>query len=410
MKKHFLGFVLVCAITLIPSFAHAKIQNLDVKISDRYISFTWSPLDDATIKASEGYALQWGKSESEVAKDKTDNVRRWVEGIDPTVPSMLTSTVFDNNETYYARVYTWTKGGYKDRVRSLGNGSDILKFTLNRTGNEVINIERIPKTDLQTDNTSSSSSSNTNYDADEYQFGYIQSTRFDNYVVLSWSRSKLARGEALGRRIKLSKTADMKEVVANFTIPVATQSLKIQNLTPNTTYYLQGSYYTLSGGEEQDFGHSTAQTLQTLRAMTQAEKDRITMLQRRGVFTIPTADLTKTIGKNDSPQTTSTTTNTETTTETTPPPSQTNTTTSTNPTNAFTYSKNDIVEKIKALETELNLWKTRYRNLTGEFYGSTSNNTTNLTTSTNKNSTSSSTNTNRRMTLAERIRMLRSGK
>lgn len=379
-------FVLGLLLLIFPTTHADQIQNLTANTDNRYINIQWTALSDDIMNNVEGYAVQWSDSKSDIAITKPETVKRWNYNTQNSLPAMLTSTVFDANKYYYVRVYTWTKGGSQNRERFLGNGSQILKFKLNSYRDVITETEYISITDpvISTPTTSSSSD---NQDADDILFGKIRVTKYDDHAFFYWSRSNLSSSYAKGRKFIISKNSDLSDPVAEFETSLGTNSVKIMGLEPSEKYYFQGSYYRTEGGEDKLFGSTDTESITMMRPMSAGEKNRIQLLRRRGVMSTPTADVVKTIGEPVVSNTTNTNTDTTTTTNTTSSSSSAST--------GSSYTRADILAKIRELEAELLTWRNRYKTLTGR------------TITSNANTQSNTVRTKSQLSLRERLAKLR---
>ncbi len=296
MKKFFIfglvgGFffsffpVLADTTTTTTSTETDNIQNLTITLSpdkDTFI-FKWDALPDNILKNTLGYALQWSEYQNLMtSKDPAqylnkDNYR------------YVRAKEFQRSGTYYARVFTYTQSGYKGRERVLNNGSKVLKLTLDAYG-EIANTEYNDANDpLDVTSTDSTTAVVT--------FGAVRDLHYDTYAILMWSKPNFALNDERKIIINISKSNDMSNPILTFTSPVTKASARVDGLTPETTYYAQGCFYTIDSGTKKISDCGDIDSFTTIKTLTDAQNQKNIRLEKMGLIKAPVVDIKLTVGQ-----------------------------------------------------------------------------------------------------------------
>jgi len=363
MKKlFFLGLVVSFLFGM--QAVHAEgIEGIEATYTtDSKIFLQWDHVDAGLLADADGYSVQFGPYESKMRNVDPSNLY-----LDKKLNNVsLRGAEFERNTWYYFRIYTYVRDG---RSYVLTNGSKILKwkyFSNGETEDQILEAN---------DPVIADSTNDIGID-----FGKLGVVRYDTYATFSWSRPNLAKSDADGVVVVLKKTGS-SDTLVELKASLDMTSGKITGLTPETSYEAKGYFYKRVGGEDQKFGAGTAETFVTQKAFSAAQKARIDRLRSQGLIR-DGALTTVSVGGSST-----TTSDTSTTTSST----STSTTTSST-TSSGTYTRAQIENKIKELETELQKWRLELKKI-----GTSSNSSFNRTT------TSAATKTSAKESLRERM-------
>jgi len=356
MKRSVFRSLLLSGVLLgVFSSAHAEnIQGLKASISDKYVSIEWTPLADQITFDTDGYAVQISQSKEKMRNVDTTEKIVFVKQ-NESVLSLFAPAAFKNGEDYFVRVYTYIK---EVRSLTLTNGSKIVKFRIATSGDKFVSAtETLEPNDPVISNTETDSI---------FSFGKLSvKNPIDTQVDFFWSRPNLTEQDFDGFVVVISKEQSLANPVTEAKVGRDVSSMQVQGLAPETTYYAKGCFVK----KGQKFGDSAVETFKTSKMLTEAQKLTLARLLTRGVIkrsdtvvkvdgSSTTAATTTTPASTTTSTSTSSTTTGSSTTSTTTTPSATTSSSSTAAAKT-SYTKKEIQDKIKALETELKLWRQR---------------------------------------------------
>ncbi|MCF7906100.1 hypothetical protein K9L63_02845 [Candidatus Gracilibacteria bacterium] len=339
------------------------IQGLKVSLAGKYALVEWTPLADQILYNTDGYALQISSNESKMRNIDTTEKLLFVQDTESSL-SLFWPALFNRNEYYYLRIYTYVKEG---RDITLTNGSKLLKFQVASVGDE---LKGDPETIEPNDPVIADSANN-----DAFNFGKLSvKNPLDEQVDFFWSRPKNMSDNDFDKfLIIVSKEESLAHPVIKARAGQNVTSMQLKGLEPNTTYYAKGFFMKETAGEVQEFGGSELEKFSTVAPLTSDQQSRLTRLLGRGIITLP--DTVVTIGESTNTSTTDNTTTSSTSDNSTPNTSTSTPTTSSNTTSPSTttntsssssstatingYTRAQVLSKIQSLQEELERWEQR---------------------------------------------------
>lgn len=319
--------------------ASESIQNLKVTPSDNQVMIQWDKVNNFTTSSQKGYALQWAQRQSDIKNNKPAKFY--------TKDNLITlrKRSFDVGTPYYFRVYTYQQVG---RNRTLYNGSKILKWTLKF--NNEFDVEEIEATgDVEL--TASGAVTNDTENSGSYEFSPIRVLKLDTFADIHWSHPrKISKSEYSGYKLSISEKSDFSNTLKTENIPKTTTNIRLEGLTPETTYYIKASF-TNNGGDA--FGTASIKSFKTTRPINRNDNSRaarnIKKIEKKAIRTIN-------IGQpsTNSTNNTETTSQTEEKTEKQPRTTTAKDTTKTPSTKSQIQNRiQEIYKQIRALQKEL---------------------------------------------------------
>ncbi len=280
MNRLMLQFGLVLSFLVVPTLSFATaLTGLKATpmIETGQLQIQWTAPDSSTTAQSDGYAIQWSDTRSDIHIQKP--VRLYTNNTSKDVRLRT----FDRGTDYFFRVYTYTKDG---RKYTLSNGSKILKWRRisgNKTETSEIAITDPVIANNSTNNNSSSEST--------FEFGKLRSLALDTFVDLNWSRpSKMAKSDYDGFYITLSKNANMDSPIKSFKVDRDHIKARIKGLEPKTQYYAQGAFYKEKNKQTDVFGKSPVKSFVTVEAIDRTVNSRqsrnLAKIEKQNYFTV----------------------------------------------------------------------------------------------------------------------------
>jgi len=361
----------------------AEVTGLSVNADYETLNILWNPLSSTDFGSADGYALQFSEKQNDVQITKSVTSYQSADDIS------LRRNSFDNDTFYYARVYTYKVDDNNDRV--LGNGSDMLKFKVDF--NNTVTTENISITDPVI------SSTGTEQDMDDFEFGTLRKYAYDTFADFFWSLPReMASGDYDGFVLKVSENNDMEDPLVEATVDGETSSIRVTGLTASKTYYAQGFFYKEQGGGIQTFGDSPIRSFETIIAIPRDSASR----ESRNIIKVENRAIRKIAVGTSSATSSSTSTSNSTSTSTST--SSSSSSSSSNVSSSSSASINsasqteirnkiaDLKRQISALNSELRRWEAR--------------DTSTSSSSTSTSSSSSSSSSTSGLSIRERLKLI----
>lgn len=341
--KHLSLALLLGAFLPLSAASATKITGLGVSASNDNLVLLWDALSGSDFDDADGYAVQWSDRESYT--DITDSVTFYVDGnVDD---SSLRRNSFENDTYYYFRVYAYELDANNQRV--LRNGSDRLKFKVDFLNQ--ITTETISVTDPVVD-----TSSGSEVDVSDFEFGTLRKYPYDTFVDLFWSRPReMTSSDYDGFMIVLSEKSDMTDPILETQVMREANSVRVTGLKPETQYYAQGHFDKNSN----PFGGSDIRSFKTIAAVPRDNSTR----QSRNIVKVENRAIRKVAVDGTETPTTTTTTDTSNSSSSS---SSTTTVTSSSQSEIDSADQTEVSQKISelkrqiiALQSELRRWEAK---------------------------------------------------